>query len=93
MAHNTKIMDWRFLAAGVAMIIVGSVISIFYGSILLSGPLVPEGYNPSRGIAQIGGIIGGIGVLLTLVSFGLRRRKRRPDEDTTATSTKQDGSS
>jgi len=83
-------MDWRFLAAGVAMIITGSVISILYGSILLAGPL--EEFNPSRGIAQIGGIIGGIGVLLTLVSFGLRRRKRPSDEDSTsAASTKQDG--
>ncbi len=82
-------MDWRFLAGGAAMIITGSVISIFYGSILLSAPL--DELNPSRGIAQIGGIIGAIGVLLTLVSFGLRRKKRRPDEDTT--STKQDGSS
>ena len=75
-------MDWRFLAGGVAMIITGSVISIVYGSILLTGPL--DELSPSRGIAQIGGIIGGIGVLLTLVSFGLRRKKRRPDEDTTS---------
>ncbi len=79
-------MDWRFLVGGVAMIITGSVISIVYGSMLIAGPL--EEFNPSRGIAQIGGIIGGIGVLLTLVSFGLRRRKRRPDEDTTTASTK-----
>jgi len=83
-------MDWRFLAGGVAMIITGSVISIFYGSILLAGPL--EEFSPSRGIAQIGGIIGGIGVLLTLVSFGLRRSKRRPDEDSTTASTKMDPS-
>ncbi|MFY3740805.1 MAG: hypothetical protein HMLIMOIP_001249 [Candidatus Nitrosomirales archaeon] len=82
-------MDWRFLAGGVAMIITGSVISIVYGSILLTGSLGE--LNPSRGIAQIGGIIGAIGVLLALVSFGLRRKKRRPDEDTT--STKQDDSS
>lgn len=71
------------------MIITGSVISIVYGSILLTGSLGE--LNPSRGIAQIGGIIGAIGVLLALVSFGLRRKKRRPDEDTT--STKQDDSS
>ena len=82
-------MDWRFLVAGIAMIITGSVISIVYGAMLLHGPL--EEFNPSRGIAQIGGIVGAIGVLLTLVSFGLRRKKRRPDED--ATSGKQDESS
>lgn len=81
-------MDWRFLVGGAAMIVLGSVISIVYGSMLLAGPL--EELNPSRGIAQIGGIIGAIGVLLALVSFGLRRKKRRPDEDTTS---KQDGSS
>jgi hypothetical protein len=79
-------MDWRFLVGGVAMIITGSVISIYYGSIVLAGPL--DELNPSRGFAQIGGIIGAIGVLLALVSFGLRRRKRRPDEDTTTASTK-----
>lgn len=81
-------MDWRFLVAGIAMIITGSVISIVYGSILLTGPL--EEFNPSRGIAQIGGIIAAMGVLLSLVSFGLRRKKRS-DEGTAAQ--KQDDSS
>ena len=82
-------MDWRFLAAGIAMVITGSVISIVYGSILLTGPL--QAFNLSRGIAQMGAIIGALGVLLTLVSFGLGRKKRRPDEG--AASRKQDESS
>jgi len=82
-------MDWRFLAAGITMIITGSVVSIIYGNILLTGPL--EEFNPSRGFVQIGGIIGGIGFILTLVSFGLRRKKRQPDEG--AVSQKRDESS
>jgi len=82
-------MDWRFLAAGIAMIITGFVVSIVYGNILVTGPL--EQLNPSRGIVQIGGIIGGIGFILTLISFGLHRKKRRPDEG--EASQKQDESS
>ncbi len=58
------------------MIVTGIILNIIYSNILFSGPL--DEFNVSRGIIQIGILIAGIGVLLTLISFGLNRRKRRP---------------
>jgi heme/copper-type cytochrome/quinol oxidase subunit 1 len=34
-------------------------------------------FAQNRMIAQIGGIVAGLGVLLLLVSFGLQRRRRK----------------
>lgn len=67
-------MDWRFFAGGGAMMATGIIMAIIFGAYLTSGPL--EELNQNRAIAQFGGIIGGIGFLLLLVSFGFSRRKR-----------------
>jgi hypothetical protein len=67
-------MDWRFFAGGAAMMATGIIIAVIFGAYLTSGPL--EEFNRNRAIAQFGGIIGGIGFLILLVSFGFSRRKR-----------------
>jgi len=70
-------MDWRFFASGIALIASGVTTAILFNAYVASGPL--EEINQNRTIAQFGGIMGGIGILLLLVSFGFSRRKRRPD--------------
>jgi hypothetical protein len=67
-------MDWRFFGGGVAIMATGIIISIIFGAYLTTGPL--EDLNRNRSIAQLGGIIGGIGFLILLVSFGFSRRKK-----------------
>lgn len=77
-------MDWRFFAGGAAMIAVGIAIGLIFGVYLASGPL--EQFNQNRAIAQFGAIIGGIGFLLLLVSFGFSRKKKgSSDKSMTAT--------
>lgn len=72
-------MDWRFFAGGAAMMATGIAIALIFGVYLASGPL--EQFNQNRAIAQFGGIIGGIGFLLLLVSFGFSRKKKgSPDK-------------
>lgn len=68
-------MDWRFFGGGLALIAAGSAVGLFSWSALTTGPL--EGFNAARGFIQVGTLMASIGVLLTLVSFGLGRRKRR----------------
>lgn len=87
-------MDWRLFAIGLGMLVPGIVIAIVVnqnvfgagGSYMTNIP--SPGYEnkflsfPELG--RIGAIIGAIGTLLTLVSFGLGRKKRRPEgEDAT----------
>ncbi|MEM2761060.1 MAG: hypothetical protein QXU32_13305 [Nitrososphaerales archaeon] len=67
-------MDWRFFVSGVGMMATGIVVAVVFGALLTSGPL--DEFNQNRAIAQIGGIIIGIGFLITLVSFGFSRRKK-----------------
>jgi hypothetical protein len=67
-------MDWRFFGSGIALIAAGIAIAIIFGALLTTGPI--EEFNQNRGIAQLGGLVGAIGILLLLVSFGLSRRKK-----------------
>ncbi|MEM2101298.1 MAG: hypothetical protein QW572_08285 [Candidatus Nitrosocaldus sp.] len=66
-------MDLRILIVGAVLIAVGVAVGIFFGNIVRSGPL--EEFNTARGLAQIGTLIAGIGTLMLLVSFGLKRRR------------------
>lgn len=87
-------MDWRLFAVGLGMLIPGIVISIIVNqNVFGTGPYsttIPSlGYEnkflsfPELG--RIGAIIGAIGTLLALVSFGLGRRKKRPEGEGTTT--------
>lgn len=67
-------MDWRFFGGGAAMMAVGIVTALLFGMFSQTGPL--EDIERNRGIAQMGGIVGAIGFLLLLVSFGFSRRKK-----------------
>lgn len=67
-------MDWRFFASGAVLIATGIAIAVIFGAFLASGPI--EQFNQNRAIAQFGAIVGGIGFLLLLVSFGFSRRKK-----------------
>lgn len=68
-------MDLRILILGAALIAVGVSIGMFFGNIVRSGPL--EEFNTARGLTQMGTIIAGIGTLMVLVSFGLKRRRNQ----------------
>ncbi len=60
---------------GAVLIAVGAYVSMVSGSMLTSGPL--SMWNETRGIAQLGAITAGIGVLMLIISFGLRRRRNK----------------
>ncbi|MEM0441927.1 MAG: hypothetical protein QW450_02065 [Candidatus Nitrosocaldus sp.] len=66
-------MDLRILVIGAVLIAVGITVGTLFGNIVRSGPL--EEFNTARGLAQIGTLIAGIGTLMVLVSFGLKRRR------------------
>lgn len=66
-------MDWRFFAGGGAMMATGIITAIIFGAYITSGTL--EELNQYHALVQLGGIIGSIGFLLLLVSFGLNRRR------------------
>lgn len=68
-------MDLRFTLIGSILIGIGIVISLTYINISNTGPI--EGFLQARMVAQLGGIISGLGVLILLVSFGLYRRRLR----------------
>ncbi len=67
-------MDIRILVVGAVLIAVGVIVSSIFSGFLTSGPL--DVWNEARGIAQLGTIAAGIGVLMVIISFGLGRRKR-----------------
>jgi hypothetical protein len=83
-------MDWRIFAIGVGMLIPGIALSIIVNQNLFSAGGSYMSTIPSLGyenkflsypeLGRIGAIIGAIGSLLALVSFGLGRRKRRSGE-------------
>lgn len=56
------------------MIAIGIVISIAFLNI--ASNVEVEEFAQNRMIAQIGGIVAGLGVLLLIVSFGIHRRRR-----------------
>ncbi len=60
---------------GAVLIAVGAYVSMVSGSMLTSGPL--SMWNEARGIAQLGAITAGIGFLMLIISFGLRRRRSK----------------
>ena len=83
-------MDWRLFAIGLGMLVPGIIVSIIVAQNVsamgsYTSPIPSPGYDnkfltyPELG--KVGTIIGAIGTLLTLVSFGLGRRKRRPDDE------------
>ena len=67
-------MDLRFFAGGAALIAAGITVAVIFGAYMTSGPL--EELNQNRAIAQLGGIIAGIGFLILLASFGFSRKRR-----------------
>ena len=67
-------MDLRFFAGGAALIAAGITVAVIFGAYMTSGPL--EELNQNRAIAQLGGIIAGIGFLILLASFGFSRKIR-----------------
>jgi hypothetical protein len=87
-------MDWRLFAIGVGMLIPGIVITIIvnqnvFGMGSYETAIPSPGYEnkflsfPELG--RISAIIGAIGTLLTLVSFGVGRRKKRSEGEGTPT--------
>ena len=73
-------MHWLFLICGCTILITGIVITIAFETQVKLGPL--EELNQNLAIAQFGGIISGVGFILMLASFGLkRRRKSKPGKD------------
>ncbi len=68
-------MDWRFTTIGAVMIGIGITISLIFLNI--ASDVEVQEFAQNRMIAQIGGIVAGLGVLLLLVSFGLQRRRRK----------------
>ncbi len=68
-------MDWRFTIIGAVMIGIGITISLIFLNI--ASDVEVQEFAQNRMIAQIGGIVAGLGVLLLLVSFGLQRRRRK----------------
>ena len=88
-------MDWRLFAIGLGMLIPGIVISVIVNQNVFG---IGSSYMtsiPSLGyenkflsfpeLGRIGAIIGAIGTLLALVSFGLGRKKKRPEGGSTTT--------
>ena len=67
-------MDLRFFAGGATLIAAGITVAVIFGAYITSGPL--EELNQNRAIAQLGGIIAGIGFLILLASFGFSRKRR-----------------
>ncbi len=67
-------MDIRILVIGGILIAIGVTVSTTFGGFLASAPL--SAWNEARGIAQLGTIAASIGVLMVIISFGLRRRGR-----------------
>ncbi|MEM2856982.1 MAG: hypothetical protein QW416_07780 [Candidatus Nitrosocaldaceae archaeon] len=67
-------MDWRFTLIGVSMIAVGAALSLTFTNLSNIGPL--ETFSQWRMASQLGGILAALGVLVLIVSFGLRRKKR-----------------
>ncbi len=57
------------------MIGIGVAVSIAFLNI--ANTVEVQEFAQNRMVAQIGGIVAGIGVLLLLVSFGLHRRRRK----------------
>ncbi len=66
-------MDLRVLIVGAVLIAIGVIVGVFFGNVVRTGPL--EEFNTARGLAQMGTLIAGIGILMVLVSFGLKRRR------------------
>lgn len=67
-------MDWRFTIIGAVMIGIGVTISLVFMNI--ANIVEVKEFVQNRMVAQIGGIVAGLGVLLLLISFGLQRRRR-----------------
>lgn len=87
-------MDWRLFAIGLGMLIPGILLSIVVNQNVsglgsYTSPIPSPGYENTfltyPEIGKVGTIIGAIGTLLTLVSFGLGRRKKRPEDEGLAT--------
>ncbi|MFQ5969783.1 MAG: hypothetical protein ACE5J2_04745 [Nitrososphaerales archaeon] len=83
-------MDWRVFALGISMVVPGILISILVNQNVsalgsYTSPIPSPGYANTfltyPELGKIGSIVGAIGVLLTLVSFGLGKRKKRPDDE------------
>ncbi len=68
-------MDIRILVIGGILITIGVTVSTTFGGFLASAPL--SAWNEARGLAQLGTIAASIGVLMVIISFGLRRRRGR----------------
>lgn len=68
-------MDWRFTFIGIAMIAIGIALSLIF--INIANMAEVEEYAQNRMVAQGGGIIAGLGVMILLISFFLQRGRRR----------------
>jgi 3-dehydroquinate dehydratase len=68
-------MDWRFTLIGIAMIAIGVALSLIF--INIANMAEVEEYAQNRMVAQGGGIIAGLGVMILLISFFLQRGRRR----------------
>ncbi|GIU71566.1 MAG: hypothetical protein KatS3mg003_1045 [Candidatus Nitrosocaldaceae archaeon] len=68
-------MDWRFTFIGIAMIAIGVALSLIF--INIANMAEVEEYAQNRMVAQGGGIIAGLGVMILLISLFLHRGRRR----------------
>ena len=79
------LVDYKILSGGLAMIIVGVIISLFLNSTMpigTTGMTDDEAYElrleqrESQDIQTLSGILAAMGFLLVLISFGARRKRR-----------------
>jgi len=79
------LVDYKILSGGLAMIIVGVIISLFLNSTMpigTTGMTETETYEllleqrESQDIQTLSGILAAMGFLLVLISFGARRKRR-----------------